>query len=361
MPYLTRLKTILQERLPWNGARIDFVARFTIALLKVCTTNLTEVALALKGSVKRSSNYRRIQRFLAEYAFDFHAFGEMLLGLLPESKELTLILDRTEWHLGTKPKNVFMVAIAYKGIAFPLIWSVLPKSGASNTAERMRLVEKALTFIPVERIEALVGDREFIGTDWLGFLRERNIPFVMRLRKDIGFSLWSDGPTLPAQMFFRGHTAPRVLREVRYIGEVPVRIVGHELSGEGEFLIIATTIDPEEALSLYRQRWEIETLFAALKSRGFEMEATHLYVPDRLAKLVGLLALGFVWAHLVGQWRDAHYEELQVKTHGRLEKSLFRHGLDYLRECVLNLPETVPELMHCIRALQRPRQFLAHP
>ncbi len=44
---------------------------------------------------------------------------------------------------------------------------------------------------------------------------------------------------------------------------------------EDEFLIIITTHDPQNALTDYRRRWGIETLFGALKARGFCLESTH--------------------------------------------------------------------------------------
>jgi transposase len=47
-------------------------------------------------------------------------------------------------------------------------------------------------------------------------------------------------------------------------------------------------------MDLYRERWSIETLFAALKSRGFDLEQTHLTAPDRIERLIALLALALL-------------------------------------------------------------------
>jgi len=62
--------------------------------------------LALNPRVKNGSNYRRIQRFTSEFAFDFEAFGRFLLSLLPQSNGFLAVMDRTEWHFGSKPVNV---------------------------------------------------------------------------------------------------------------------------------------------------------------------------------------------------------------------------------------------------------------
>lgn len=41
----------------------------------------------------------------------------------------------------------------------------------------------------------------------------------------------------------------------------------------------------------YAQRWGIETLFGIFKSRGFNLEDTHLIDSERLSKLFALLTI----------------------------------------------------------------------
>jgi hypothetical protein len=79
----------------------------------------------------------------------------------------------------------------------------------------------------------------------------------------------------------------------------------------------------------------IETLFGALKSRGFNLEDTHLKDPQRLSRLLALLALAFTWAFIVGQWQ-ASVKELKLKKHGYPPKSIFRLGLNMLCRLVTN-------------------------
>ena len=42
------------------------------------------------------------------------------------------------------------------------------------------------------------------------------------------------------------------------------------------------------------------------------------------------------WAHKVGEWQHKVIKPLVLKKHGRLEKSFFRYGLDYLTDCLLH-------------------------
>ena len=51
---------------------------------------------------------------------------------------------------------------------------------------------------------------------------------------------------------------------------------------------------------------------------------------------MALLAIAFCWAHKVGEWKNQAIKPLKVKTHGRLEQSVFRYGLDHLTDHILH-------------------------
>jgi len=106
--YASELTNVLSERpSSWHGACLKFMVRYIGSLLRLTTTNGKELALDLNTGVKSGSNYRRIQRFMSEFAFDFETFGRFLLSLLPGQKEgFLVVMDRTEWHFGSKPVNV---------------------------------------------------------------------------------------------------------------------------------------------------------------------------------------------------------------------------------------------------------------
>ena len=71
------------------------MARFTSALLKLTTTNLLEIALALKANVKEESNYRWIRRFLSDYEVGFTTLGRLLTRLLPQKPQYSFLTARS--------------------------------------------------------------------------------------------------------------------------------------------------------------------------------------------------------------------------------------------------------------------------
>ncbi|QQS54306.1 MAG: hypothetical protein IPM89_16270 [Candidatus Competibacteraceae bacterium] len=68
-------------------------------------------------------------------------------------------------------------------------------------------------------------------------------------------------------------------------------------------VILATQEQPETALENYKERWPIETLFICLKTRGFDLESTHITDPSDLKNGWLFSAIAFSWAHIIGEWR----------------------------------------------------------
>lgn len=77
-------------------------------------------------------------------------------------------------------------------------------------------------------------------------------------------------------------------------------------------------------------------LFAALKSRGFQFEQTHVSESKRIEKLVAILALALAWAVKVGEFLTDRGEKIPIKKHKRKARSIFRIGLDFIRKNLLH-------------------------
>jgi len=124
-------------------------------------------------------------------------------------------------------------------------------------------------------------------------------------------------------------------RDQRKICGATLYIVGLKINPK-TYLILVTNKCPEEALDEYKKRWEIETLFGCLKTRGFNLEETHISDPGRIMNMMALLSVTFCWCHHTGEWKTS-IRPIPVKNHGRKAVCLFRYGLDALRETLLNL------------------------
>ena len=105
---------------------------FIISLCKVQTVGFEKLANAFDSEALSSSSLRRIQRFIAHYILDSDLVARLIFGLLPQKDNLKLSIDRTNWKFGKTDINIFMLGVTYKGVAFPLLFTMLAKRGNSN-------------------------------------------------------------------------------------------------------------------------------------------------------------------------------------------------------------------------------------
>lgn len=349
MKHKEKLAQLLGGILAWHGSRIDFLACFLLGLIQQKSVNWVNISLAFASEAQAESNYRRIQRFFQGFSFEQGELSQVLIKLLPPPP-YTVCLDRTNWQFGVFHINILMLSIAYKGIAFPVVWRLLGKKGNSNTQERKHLMERFLTFIDVEDIAMLVADREFIGQAWFKFLNHRKIPFPLRIRQD-ALADANKRVTLLFKQLKIGHS--QVLTQAYSIYGVKLKLCALRLD-KHHWLILVTNRKPKQALKFYKRRWQIEMLFAALKKTGFDLESTHLACDFKLDKLLSLVAVALTWAQALGEWlHTAKLKPLRLKAHDRPEKTFFRHGLDYLRSLLCNplAQKRNPRLSFCINLL----------
>jgi hypothetical protein len=323
----------LSEHIKWNKARLNFLANFLIALIKLRTVNLPRLANVFQNLSKSLSSYRRIQRFLSNFDINYSQIAKLVVSMLGiYGLKWNITFDRTNWKFGQTHINILMLGVVYKGICFPLLWTVLSKAGNSNLQERSELLDRFCSIFGPAKIDFFLADREFVAENWFAYLQHHhniNISFRIRIRGNTLISN-SRGESVQAHTLFRhlhfGESA--ILSQRRRVLGQYVFVIGMAL--KDEYLIICTDRNPESALADYRARWQTESLFGVLKTRGFCLEDTHITQPDRIERLLALLSIAVCWAHIVGEFSNSAHPIL-VKKHGRKASSLFRYGLDLLQ------------------------------
>jgi len=165
-------------------SRQKFVGPFIIGLIQRRNVPFGEVAQHLNDAVKPASNETRIQDFFRQVNLDYMLVAKLLMSLLPAQGKLRLCLDRTEWDFGQCQVNVLLVTAGAGDVHVPLCGQLLDnRSGNSNAADRIALLADGVALLGRERIELVVGDREFIGHTWLKWLQDHQLPFVVRVPK----------------------------------------------------------------------------------------------------------------------------------------------------------------------------------
>ena len=350
MNQVNLLRQTLKPLLGWHGARLNFLALFIIALLRVKTVNLTELATGFRHHAKTDSNVKRLQRFFRSFELDYSLIAKVIVRIMDIPQPWVLSTDRTEWSFGKTRFNILMLGIVHNGVAYPLIWEMLDKKGNSNSSERMDLLDRFHDIFPDAEIAYLTGDREFVGKQWLTYLLiEPIIPFRLRIKKSD--RIYDGKKELRASIVFAnlkpGQT--QVLSGRRRVWGRLVYVSALRLD-DGELLIVVSSESPQTSIDDYAKRWGIETLFGMFKTRGFCLESTHFTDSQRLSKLLALMSLALCWAIKTGEWLHQSHP-IKLKKHGRLAKSIFRHGLDYLRSIVTDLDLRHEAFCHSLQFL----------
>ena len=157
----------LARNLVRNLARQKFVAHFVIGLIKSRNVQFCEVAQHLNDAVKPTSNETRIQDFFREVDLDYLVLARLLVSLLPIQGKLRLCLGRTEWDFGQCQVNILLVTVGQGAFQVPVYWELLDnRSGNSNAAQRIAVLEVCLAVLGREQIGLVLGNREFVGHIW---------------------------------------------------------------------------------------------------------------------------------------------------------------------------------------------------
>jgi Transposase DDE domain len=316
-----------------NKSRLDFIHKVSNALIVSRSVEYCEIADKMVGSAKTESKIRQLQHFMGEYNLDYDWVLAFLLLLLPKQGKVTLSMDRTEWEFGSQNHNVLVVSVYVHGVGIPIWFECLDnKGGNSNSDDRAYVLLCCIKYLGISRIKCVIGDSEFIGEEWITFLMENGISFYLDVRTNQYFTHEGKKYQISQYMEKRKKKALDDVHIFGYCLSIAMkRLVPPKKGKRKSILAVVTNTFASHALTNYRNRWSIEVLFESLKTRGFNLEDTHIKDPIRLRKLFALCAIAFIICFLVGLMADK-IAKIEIKNHGYKANSFFRHGLNTIRK-----------------------------
>ena len=322
-----------------NLARIKAMSLVICALCKVQRVAYTKLASAFDTEATAGSSLRRIQRLIAECVIDTDLIAKLILKLIPVKGPYDLAMDRTNWKYSDTNINILTLGVIYDGMAFPVVYTMMDKRGNSNTQERIDLVNRFKRIAGDNSIAHLMADREFVGNEWLGYLNTCGIHYHLRIREN--FYVSRHGNTFKAYWLFNDLRLgeSKHLDGIYYVNGQACYLSGSKIKdkdGKPELQILVSYCDAKEALEMYRKRWQVETLFKGLKSSGFDIEGSHVRDRGRMSNLFSIIMIAYVWCYLVGIYIHENIKPIKVLAHGRRAVSLFKYGLDYISQCLMN-------------------------
>jgi hypothetical protein len=282
---------------------------------------------------KDKSIEKRMRRWVkngrVEIEVYFVPFAEELLAGLAQNT-LLLAMDGSSVGRGCM---VLMVGIVYHKRALPVAWVVYKgKKGHASAETHISVLEAVLPLIPAGADVILLGDGEYDSVDMLAWV-EQHTDWGIVARTASDTQVYSDGEwTSLAELGVQPGSLISLL-EVLFTRQSfgPTHVIAWWDQDYDDPLYLVTNLElAEEACYWYRRRYRIETLFSDKKSRGFQIDKSHLSNPARLARLFIATSLAYIWIVCLGlQVVQAGRTNL-IDRADRIDKSLFRLGLDWL-------------------------------
>ncbi len=322
----------LSSHIDLSKSRMETLILLIVGMIGSRTVNLSHVASERGSAAQPASTYRRLQRFFQHVRPGEDWAARLIPSLLGLTGQRILCLDRTNWKLGKKDINILVLAVVTERHRVPLMWTFLNGPGSSSTIERIDLIQRYLEMFGAASIKHLLADREFIGAQWMNYLNENNVPFVIRMKQDMCIRL-EDGRRFALASLLRKTKKNRRIRGALELpdkqGHLPLTFAAKKI-GKGDWLIVAANRDGHRALKAYRRRWSIECLFGDSKTRGLNMEDTRLTDIRKLSLLLAIVAIAMAWSSKTAAIALGTNKPPK-KNHGYFAKSWFRTGFDMLR------------------------------
>jgi len=229
-----------------------------------------------------------------------------------------------------------MASIVYKNRTLPICWLVFTGSkGHLKESVHIELVNRLKAIIPQQAEVVILGDGEFDGSNLITTIKQNGWTFVLRtsknrmlIERDDSFSFRSVCPFHQEEYFW--------IPDVRYDQPNSPQfdaIVWHNKEYQDPIYLVTNIELAREALFWYRKRFKIETLFSDKKSRGFNIHKSHLSDPVRVARLLIVTALAYIFIIYFGIHATKHGYVNKIHRADRCDLSLFTLGiraLEYL-------------------------------
>jgi len=322
----TLLTGRLINELSWNQARLACLSILLVSILRNRTVNLVKLASEANDEIKEGSLYRRFQNFFLKFDMPIDDIGRLVLAKLSKPVDgWVLSMDRTNWKFGRTHINILVIGVVTRKVAIPVCWVVLPqktKRGNSNTGQRKKLMKRLFKMLPAEDIKVLTMDREFIGKEWLRWLDDKKVKYVVRIKSNVlvkgkSASKYKHGKQLCSERLMP-------------VWDTDLFFAGCKIQGKNtrdDFLyVVSNFYCGKKALALYKRRWGIELVFSHFKKKGFDLETTHMDDGKKIEKLFGVLTLAFLISY---GWGSEMKHNHDLKAYLK-KKSIFRLGLDQI-------------------------------
>lgn len=316
-----------------QGNHLNVLSALVCGIVQSKSTRLVDIALDVPSESKLESQIIQFRRWLQNKNVDFKLyylpFIERIIHVLARDT-IVLIIDGSETARGCV---TLMVSMVYKGRALPLLWVTRKgKKGHFPQQMHIELIRAVKEMIPKGSDVVCLGDGEFDGTEWLQVLTGFGWHYVCRTAKNA--ILYEGEEPFPIRDICpaRGKCTLIANLEFTESRNIMVNAVAYWGRQYQEPIYWVTNFETgEEAQLWYAKRFKIETMFSDFKSRGFNLNKSHVSNPERVARLMIAVCIAYIWVIYLGAFAlEGDLHKIIHRT-DRCDLSLFQLGKRLLR------------------------------
>ncbi len=317
-----------------NLARhLNTLAGMVTGIILGRSCHLPRLAHKAPDETLAESRHKRFSRWVQNDAITaqhyFLPFVEALLTSLAALRPLVLVMDGSEVARGCL---ALVISVLYGRRALPIAWVVVQGSKGHFPADtHIHLLRQVTALLPLDTPVTFLGDGEFDSVELQQALDACGWAYVCRTAKNTQVEVdgtWRRLDEIDVQLGRR-----KMWRQVRFTASAygPVQVIGWWGSGHDEPLYLVTNLtDRDEACRRYEKRAHIETFFSDQKSRGFQLDRSHLDDPERVNRLLIAACLAYLWLIYLGTLASQPHWRRLIHRSDRCDLSLFQLGLRLL-------------------------------
>ena len=307
---------------------LDTLAWAMTGLLLKGTVNLPAWASCVPEATHAATREQSFRRWLSNSRINVQRFYQpFITSALADWPGHTLYVALDTTSVSGR-LVIARTAAVYRGRAVPLAWQVFNRRSVMLAFDQYAgLVRYTAQLIPPGVTVVLLGDSGFRDVRLMALSRQLHWHFRLRLvesehvwsgrRQSVPLSNWS---LQPYQTCFLQRAQ---LTEQRY-GPVNIAMAWDGEPTHDPWRIASDQRADPQTLTDYAFRFGIEFGFLDDKSAGFQLEDSELLAPNRMNRLLLVLALGNLYLVSVGTYVVARGQRRMVDAH-------WQRGLSYVQ------------------------------
>ena len=339
------VKQLYPEEPRGNLARhLETLVFMVSGIIASKSCQLPKIASQVPGDVHPDSRTKQLSRWVqnAHITFDlyFLPFVQPLLERLAAVRPLVLIMDGSAVARGCV---TLMVSVIYAHRAIPIGGLVIEgEKGHFPTETHLTLLREVKARVPETATVIFLGDGEFDSPELQAEVEGYAWEYACRTAKNIQIGVAEKWMSLADLQVTRGQ---RVFRKGVWFTKAaygPVMVIAWWGARYKEpIYLVSNMTSVQRACDWYRKRMHIETFFSDQKSRGFQLDRSHLSDPERVQRLMFAAGLAYLWVIDLGTVAHADAWLPVIHRRRRCDLSLFQVGLRLL-DYLLNHDQPIP-------------------